>query len=80
MRILQDRSPLEGLKNVSAQIELDAENGNGSAVCGQEEKLPFLVAGWRSAARAVKGAVYAFIGAKRRPLTEEARSGARGPL
>jgi hypothetical protein len=35
----------------------------GSAVRCQEEQLPFLAAGWRSAACAVKDAMLAFIGA-----------------
>jgi hypothetical protein len=34
--------------------------------------MPFLEAGWRLAVRAVKGAGFAFTGAKRKPLTEEA--------
>ena len=34
--------------------------------------MTFLAAGWRLAVRAVKGAGYAFTGAKRTPLTEEA--------
>jgi hypothetical protein len=35
--------------------------------------LPFLAAGWRPAACAVKDAVLAFIGAQQRSLTGEAR-------
>jgi hypothetical protein len=34
--------------------------------------MPFLEAVWRLAVRAVKGAGFAFTGAKRKPLTEEA--------
>jgi hypothetical protein len=34
--------------------------------------MPFMAAVERLTGRAVKGAVWAFIGAKRRPLTEEA--------
>src|ERR1700675_5064403 len=45
----------------------------GGAVRRQEEQMPFLAAGWRSAACAVKAAGWAFIGAKRRALTGEAR-------
>jgi hypothetical protein len=45
----------------------------GSAVRRQEEQLTFLEAGRRATAGAVNGAVLAFIGAKRRPLTGEAR-------
>jgi len=44
----------------------------GPAKRGSQSKLPFLEGKQRLAARAVNGALLAFIGAKRRPLTEEA--------
>ncbi len=51
---------------------------HGSAVCRQEEQLPFLEAAWRAVACAVKDAGLAFIGAHRRSLTGEARECAQG--
>src|SRR5260370_1982168 len=51
---------------------------HGSAVCCQEEQLPFLEAAWRAVACAVKDAGLAFIGAQRRSLTGEARECAQG--
>jgi len=44
----------------------------GSAVRCQEKQTPFLEVPRRLAVRAVKGAVFAFTGAKRKPFTEEA--------
>jgi hypothetical protein len=38
----------------------------------QKKQMPFLAVAPRLAVRAVKGAPFAFTGAKRKPLTEEA--------
>jgi hypothetical protein len=38
----------------------------------QKKQIPFLAVAPRLAVRAVKGAPFAFTGAKRKPLTEEA--------
>jgi hypothetical protein len=43
----------------------------GTAQSGAEKQIPFLAVAPRLAVRAVKGAPFAFTGAKRKPLTEE---------
>src|SRR5215469_15520132 len=65
-----------GRRSIAYLIEAPLEGFGfcfpGTAQAVQKKQMPFLAVAPRLAVRAVKGAPFAFTGAKRKPLTEEA--------